>query len=327
MGMDVPYMELRQQVVYTAAESQAFLEAAAALDPLTWRVLLRGCHEQVGPCSSLLLWGWNLLANPCAAARSLTIELSAITCTQPMLVHAVLAALPPTVRQLRLQVECRGPLCNILQRFTRLNSLSIDSYHGNAVFVQWRGRGAAHAIPKLTSLRLDCREQPDWYGDDLEGAVTAAVPAYLPASMAAATQLTSLELLARWQPSVDQLCAALPALEELRCGLSWGGPTRGVWLTCDVLRARQLTWGRPEPQECCDLHGRLRQLRVETLVLLCTMHAGSPFWSVRTRTLKKLCLRWEGCRACGHSGSPLLRLGSIQCTCRQWRSWPAASLL
>ena len=82
-------------------------------------------------------------------------------CPQPMLVHAVLAALPTSVRHLVLQVDCRSPLLNLLRRFPQLDSVAIGyRQEGNGADVQWAGRGAAAVLPKLTALRLNYRDEP-----------------------------------------------------------------------------------------------------------------------------------------------------------------------
>lgn len=139
-----------------------------------------------------------------------------------MLVHALLAALPPTVRQLQLETECRGPLCTALQHIWQLDSLSIEGGAGNAARLLWRGRGASAVMPKLTALRLDFREQPGWDGEEFEQqAGITSVPEYLPPALAAAARLTRLELLAEWSLQVPQLLAALPALEDLRWVGRW----------------------------------------------------------------------------------------------------------
>ncbi len=145
------------------------------------------------------------------------------TCLQPTLVHALLAVLPPTVRQLYFEVDCRGPLFNILRRFTQLESIAICSTEGNGARLQWSGGAAAAAVPKLPELRLIFRQEPEWQGDGWVQAVLAAVPSSLPYAAAAATRLSSLELMCEWRPTVALLCATLPALEDLRCGVSPAG--------------------------------------------------------------------------------------------------------
>lgn len=144
----------------------------------------------------------------------------------------MVAALPPTVRQLNLAAECRGPLCLMLQRMRRLEDLSIASdlilgLTANGAFVDWRGPGAAGAIAKLSSLRLDYRKRPQWDGEFTQDAEIAPVPANLPAALAPATRLTSLELLASWPAPAARLCTVLPALEDLRCAQGGeSGPAR-----------------------------------------------------------------------------------------------------
>lgn len=135
---------------------------------------------------------------------------------QPALVHAALAALPPTVRQLRLEVDCRGPLCNLLQRVSALQSLRIDGPSGNGAFMRWQGRGCAAVIPKLTELCLIFRGEPQWDWDMFHAPEVRSVPETLPAAFAAATRLTFLELLVDWDDHGAQLLAALPALRQLR---------------------------------------------------------------------------------------------------------------
>lgn len=135
---------------------------------------------------------------------------------QPSLVHAVLAVLPPTVRQLRLHVDCYGPLFTVLQRMPQLDSFSIGGTWGNGAHLQWGSPAATAAVRKLTSLRLNFREAPEWDGEFHLEAEILPVPDALPCVLAAATRLTSLELLVKWQGGVAQLCAALPALQDLR---------------------------------------------------------------------------------------------------------------
>lgn len=152
----------------------------------------------------------------------------------------MVAALPPTVRQLNLAAECRGPLCLMLQRMRRLEDLSTASdlildLTANGAFVDWRGPGAAGAIAKLSSLRLDYRKRPQWDGEFTQDAEIAPVPANLPAALASASHLTSLELLASWSAPAAQLCAVLPALEDLRCdtrGRKRAGPQACACYAC-----------------------------------------------------------------------------------------------
>lgn len=140
-------------------------------------------------------------------------------CLQPMLVHAVLAALPTSVRHLVLQVDCRGPLLNLLRRFPQLDSVAIGyRQEGNGADVQWAGRGAAAVLPKLTALRLNYRDEPRLGNTfEVEHAEVAGVPTHLPHILAAATRLTSLELMCKWDADGAQVCAILPALQDLRC--------------------------------------------------------------------------------------------------------------
>ncbi len=138
---------------------------------------------------------------------------------QPTLLHALLAVLPTTVRQLRFDVRCCDPLFPLLRRFTQLETISIGGRLGNGAELQWDSPAAAATIPKFTSLRLDLRGDLEWDGSlVLREAPITSVPATWRLAMAAATRLSSLELRATWSMEVPLLCAALPALETLRCG-------------------------------------------------------------------------------------------------------------
>ena len=120
------------------------------------------------------------------------------------------------MRQLRLEVDCRGPICNLMRHLTALNSLSTDGPGGNGAKVQWQGPDAAAVPPKLASLRLIFRGETRWDYDQYDPAEVDEVPVALPLVMAAAPRLSSLELLATWSTAGVSLLAALPALQELR---------------------------------------------------------------------------------------------------------------
>ena len=221
----VPISGIAPSLREAADESQMLLEKVAALDALVWRVRVTGCEDQVGAAPKMappLVCRWlaqalhffkahvktlSALRSPATPAHSLA---------QPTLVHALLAVLPTTVRQLRLQFDCRGPLLTVLRCLARLESFSIGSEAGNGAHLQWDGSADAAAVPKLTALRLDFREAPEWDGGGHEDADIRSVPAALPRALAAATRLSSLELLVQWHQGASQLLAALPVLEDLR---------------------------------------------------------------------------------------------------------------
>lgn len=148
---------------------------------------------------------------------------------QPELIHALLAVLPEGLRNIELATHCVGPVLASLARFKRCRSLSIS---GNGAFMSWQGRGAAAVVPKLKHLRLDCRE-PNLYSEPdrktVEQEYDADEPepddgdehySYLdgciPGALAAATALTSLELVADWSDGVAALGQGLPALRSFR---------------------------------------------------------------------------------------------------------------
>ncbi len=135
-----------------------------------------------------------------------------------MLVPALLSVLPGSLRQLTLDVPCCDPLFLLLRRFPQLETISIGERYANGAELGWDGRAAAAILPKLTSLRLEFRGAAELDEDVFNDAPIKQVPAAWPPAMAAATRLSSLELRASWSLEVSQLCAALPALETLRCG-------------------------------------------------------------------------------------------------------------
>ncbi len=137
---------------------------------------------------------------------------------QPALACALLAVLPTSVRHLTLDVPCRDPLFLLLRRFPQLESITISGREGNGAELSWHSHAGAAIIPKVASLLLNLRGEPEWDGSLYQYADIETVPAtWLPA-MAAAARLNSLELRAAWSDEVAKLCAALPALEDLRCG-------------------------------------------------------------------------------------------------------------
>lgn len=76
---------------------------------------------------------------------------------QPTLTHALLAVLPATVRQLKLNVRCCDPLFLLLCRFPQLESVSVCGRIGNGVELGWDSRAAAAVMHKFTCLQLDFR--------------------------------------------------------------------------------------------------------------------------------------------------------------------------
>ena len=143
---------------------------------------------------------------------------------QPELLLAVLAVLPPRIASIKLATNCTGPVLAALSRFKLLRTLHLG---GNAAFVNWQGRGAAAQVPKLRQLRLDCREpqregsapsaqypDPNWPPSRLDS--------HMPSTLAAATALSSLELVLDWTQDVAALCRGLPALRSLMwVGRGW----------------------------------------------------------------------------------------------------------
>lgn len=204
-----------------------------------------------------------------------------------MLVHAVLAALPPTVRELRLEAECCGPLCSILQHATQLASLGIGGAGGNGAFVQWDGRGSAAVVPKLTSLRLVFQEKPYWDFGIKMPAGCVPVPAALPPAMAVATQLSSLQLCALWDDNEARLLAALASLEELRWAYT---------LHADA-DDQQHSAARVQPRHS-SVRCRHPSHRDAQLNLAKCNRAGLRCMPARLRTRRRRCLRWLACRAC-----------------------------
>ncbi|KAI7838741.1 hypothetical protein COHA_007537 [Chlorella ohadii] len=168
---------LQQVLRETAAANKKLLQRAAGLDALTWRVRITRCYDE------------------------------------PTLAHALLAVLPATLRQLKLEIQCFNPLFLLLRRFPRLESFSIGgSWNANGAELQWDSRAAAAVLPKLTSLRLEFRGEVEQEGNFvINDAPISAMPATWPPALAAATRLSSLELRAAWSTEVSQLCVALPA--------------------------------------------------------------------------------------------------------------------
>ncbi len=136
--------------------------------------------------------------------------------SQPTLAHALLAVLPATLRQLKLEIQCFNPLFLLLRRFPRLESFSIGgSWNANGAELQWDSRAAAAVLPKRLEFRGEVEQEGNFVIND---APISAMPATWPPALAAATRLSSLELRAAWSTEVSQLCVALPALQHLRCG-------------------------------------------------------------------------------------------------------------
>ena len=150
---------------------------------------------------------------PAASAASIPPSLNSAV-LQALVASAILLSLPPYVRVLNIGIPCGGPVLDALQHREQLQQLTIT---GNAAGVLWNSRAAPAVLPKLHSLRLhyqrkdapaaglawDLFTNPDWLA-----------PQAL--ALAEASQLTHLDLSARWDDSAEALCRVLPALHSLR---------------------------------------------------------------------------------------------------------------
>lgn len=142
---------------------------------------------------------------------------------QPDLVISLLLCAPPGLRELELRTACAGPVLPALARFTRLRTLHIS---GNGADIDWEAdvgsSGHSAAFPALQRLALDYRQRPEWQLPYTRESVVypspvRTVPPSLPARLAAATRLHTMDLCVRWSADVAALCEALPALRHLRC--------------------------------------------------------------------------------------------------------------
>ena len=163
---------------------------------------------------------------------------AAVQPVQPELVPAVLAILPERISKIELATDATDPVLTVLSRFKRLCTLNIS---GNGAFLDWQARGAAAVVPKLKMLRLDCRdlEQLYKYADGLQSPKEHIIPdsdnppcrldSIIPNALAAATALSSLELVLDWTEDVAALCRGLPALRNLRWVVHSNGGWAGFW--------------------------------------------------------------------------------------------------
>lgn len=140
---------------------------------------------------------------------------------QPDLVISLLLCAPRGLRELELRAACAGPVFTALGRFTRLRALDIT---GNGADIDWEADGGSCVISTLQHLALDYRQRPEWEVPyTLQSVVNTSVwrvPPSLPAQLAAATCLHTLELHVSWSADVAALCEALPALRHIRCEAS-----------------------------------------------------------------------------------------------------------
>ena len=117
-----------------------------------------------------------------------------------MAIHAALRLLPAGLQELDVAVQRCGPLLQHLhlQRFSQLRTLRILS-----------DVGYAEEVPHVAAVAEKLSAVLFLFGRN-------TVPARLPAALAAATQLASLDITVIWDGNLDSVCRALPALKRLR---------------------------------------------------------------------------------------------------------------
>ena len=107
-----------------------------------------------------------------------------------------------------------------LARFPALARLDIT---GDARDIDWEQPQAAALLPLLHTFRLECTSDPPpaFYFGRYD--IHESLPDAAASALAAASRLQRLELQVQcWSDNILELCLALPALRDLRCG-------REVW--------------------------------------------------------------------------------------------------
>ncbi|PRW18384.1 2-polyprenyl-6-methoxyphenol hydroxylase [Chlorella sorokiniana] len=193
-----PVVELPEAAAGARAQERV-LSTAAALNPLTWRVVVKGAAEEAQ--------------------------------AQPFALTAVLAVLPSHVRQLHIECDCNGLVLRMLQRFPRLEGLELG---GNAAFADWRGAGPVAA--KLQGgLTINCRRAGGTghhLDDELEN-FPVGLPQALSWASSHATALHTLVLDSVFDAEAAAFCSALPAIRILNLTLRYG---RGAEAAVAMLR-------------------------------------------------------------------------------------------